>query len=350
LNLYLYLYFKPFQNLSCKMRPRSRDDFAIAIICALPLEAEAVEALFDETYDRLGKYYSKKRGDANAYVNGRIGKHDVALCYMPGMGKGNAAGVASSLLVSYPGVRLALVVGICGGAPPPPEYQEIFLGDVIISDSVIEFDFGRRYPGGLQQKTGVKDTLGRPGREIRALLNGLRAENARSELQNQAQHHLHSLQQTRTKWCHPGVNDILFNARYLHKHYSDASPAGCACFGSDSPDQICEEALGKDCNNLNCDKAQRIRCRKASETIPVSIHIGPVASADTVMKSGQHRDEIASKEMVLGIEMEGAGVWDNGPCIIIKGVCDYSDSHKSKVWQAYAAATGASVAKAFLEY
>jgi nucleoside phosphorylase len=68
------------------------------------------------------------------------------------------------------------------------------------------------------------------------------------------------------------------------------------------------------------------------------------------MKSGQHRDEIASKEMVLGIEMEGAGVWDNGPCIIIKGVCDYSDSHKSKVWQAYAAATGASVAKAFLEY
>lgn len=332
------------------MRPRSRDDFTIAIICALPLEAEAVEALFDETYDRFGKYYSKERGDANAYVNGRIGKHDVVLCYMPGMGKGSAAGVASSLLVSYPAVRLTLVVGICGGAPPPPEYQEIFLGDVIISDSVIEYDFGRQYPGGFQRKTGVKDTLGRPDREIRALLNGLRAENTRSELQNQAQHHLHSLQQTRIKWCHPGVNDILFKAHYLHKHYSDASPAGCSCFGSDSPDQVCEEALGKDCNSLECDQDQRIRCREASETIPVSIHIGPVASGDTVMKSGQHRDEIVSKEKVLGFEMEGAGIWDNVPCIIIKGVCDYADSHKSKVWQAYAAATGASVAKAFLEY
>lgn len=41
------------------MRPKSRNDFTIAIICALPLEVEAVEALFDETYDRFGKHYGK---------------------------------------------------------------------------------------------------------------------------------------------------------------------------------------------------------------------------------------------------------------------------------------------------
>ncbi|KAL3483809.1 nucleoside phosphorylase domain-containing protein [Aspergillus germanicus] len=331
------------------MRPRSRDDFAIAIICALPLEAEAVEALFDETYDRLGIHYGKQRGDANAYINGRIGKHDVVLCYMPGMGKGSAAGVASSLLVSYPSVKLALVVGICGGAPPPPKYQEIFLGDVIISDLVIEYDFGRQYPGGFQRKAGVKDTLGRPSREIRALLNGLRAENARRELQDQAQQHLHTLQRRGTKWIHPGVDDILFEARYLHKHYSGAS-AGCSCLRSNAPDQICEEASGKDCNELDCDQGQHIRCRKMSEAIPASIHIGPVASADMVMKSGQHRDEIVRREKVIGFEMNGAGIWDNVPCIIIMGVCDYADSHKSKLWQAYAAATGASAAKSFLEY
>jgi nucleoside phosphorylase len=145
------------------MRPRSRDDFAIAIICALPLEAEAVEALFNETYDRLGRHYGKQRGDPNAYINGRISKHDVVLCYMPGMGKGSAAGVASSLLVSYPGVKLALVVRIYGGAPSLPNHQEIFLGDVIISDLVIKYDFGRQYPGGFQRKTRVKDTLGRLG-------------------------------------------------------------------------------------------------------------------------------------------------------------------------------------------
>ncbi|KAL4737696.1 hypothetical protein BDV11DRAFT_171685 [Aspergillus similis] len=308
------------------MRPRSRDDFAIAIICALPLEAEAVEALFDETYDRLEKSYSKQRGDANAYINGRLGKHDVVLCYMPGMGKGSAAGVVSSLLVSYPGVRLALVVGICGGAPQPPKYEEIFLGDVIISDSVIEYDFGRQYPGGFRRKTGVKDTLGRPDREIRALLNGLRAENARRELQEQAQQ-----------------PDIFI------KHYCHAS-AECSCLKTDSPEEICEEALGQDCDSLECNQGQAVRRRETLDAIQTLIYIGTIASADTVMKSGEHRDDIVRRGKVIGFEMEGAGVWDNVPCIIVKGVCDYADSHKNKLWQAYAAATGASAAKALLEY
>ncbi|RAH46266.1 Pfs, NB-ARC and TPR domain protein [Aspergillus brunneoviolaceus CBS 621.78] len=319
------------------MRPRSRDDFAIAIICALPLEAEAVEALFDKTYDRLGKHYGKQRGDANAYLNGRIGKHDVVLCYMPGVGKGSAAAVASSLLVSYTSIELALVVGTCGGAPSPPKYQEIFLGDVIISDSVIEYDFGRQYPGG-------------PGREIRALLNGLRTENALSEMQDQTQQYLHSLQQTGTGWCHPGVRDILFNASYLHKHSKPASFARCSCSTTDAADQICEEALRKECDELNCDPSQQVRCREISDAIRTSIYIGPVASADTVIKSGQYRDQIVNREKVIAFEMEGTGVWDNVPCVIIKGVDNYADSHKGKVWQAYAAATGASVAKAFLEY
>ncbi|KAL4788952.1 purine and uridine phosphorylase [Aspergillus venezuelensis] len=282
------------------MRPISRNNFAIAIICALPLEADAVEALFDEHYDRLGKYYGKQQGDANAYINGRIGKHDLVLCYMPGMGKGSAAGVASSLQVSYPGIELTLVVGICGGAPSPPDYQELFLGDVIISDS-----------------TGVKDTLGRPGREIRTLSNGLRAENARIELQRQIERYLHTLHQRGAKWCHPGVSDILFRAAYLHKYHNPSSLGRCSCLGCGSADQICEEALVKDCNDLDCDSSQHVRRRE----------------------SGQHRDEIARREKVIGFEMEGAG-----------GVCDYADSHKSKLWQAYAAATGASVAKAFLEY
>ncbi|KAL4947253.1 hypothetical protein BDW69DRAFT_204566 [Aspergillus filifer] len=308
------------------MRPQSRNDFAIAIICALPLEADAVEALFDEHYDRLGKYYGKQQGDANTYINGRMGKHDVVLCYMPGIGKGKAASVASSLRVSYRRIELVLVVGVCGGAT------------------------AAKYPGGFERKTGLKDMLGRQSREIRTLLSGLRAEISHTELQNQAQQYLHDLQKKGTKWRHPRVDDMLFKASYLHKHYHPASPAGCSCFESDAPDQICDEALGKDCNNLVCDKDQQIRCREASKVIPISIYIGPIASADTVMKSGQHRDEIVSKEKVLGFEMEGAGVWDSVPCLIIKGVCDYADSHKSKVWQAYAAATGASVAKAFLGY
>jgi nucleoside phosphorylase len=156
------------------MRPSSRDEFAIAIVCALSLEAEAVEALFDETYDRLSESYKKQPGDDNAYFNGRIGNHLVVLCLMPRMGKGNAASVAASLKISYRKIQMALVVGICGGAPCTPDKEEIFLGDVIISDAVVEYDFGRQYRHGFERKTGVKDTHGRPTREIQSLLAGLR--------------------------------------------------------------------------------------------------------------------------------------------------------------------------------
>jgi hypothetical protein len=181
-------------------------------------------------------------------------------------------------------------------------------------------------------------------------LNGLRAENSRSELHNRTQKYLQVLQQKAARWSHPGVSNVLFKASYLHKHHNHPSPAECSCFESDSPERVCEEALGRDCDEIGCDSGQQIQYQEVSGANQPLIYIGPVASADTVMKSGQHRDEIARREKVIGFKMEGAGIWDNIPCIIIKGVCDYADTHKNKLWQAYAAATGASVAKAFLEY
>jgi hypothetical protein len=61
------------------MRPRSRNDFEAAIICALPLEFDAVEALFDEYYDGLSPAYGKQLGDANWYRTGKVGQHNVVL-------------------------------------------------------------------------------------------------------------------------------------------------------------------------------------------------------------------------------------------------------------------------------
>jgi nucleoside phosphorylase len=75
-----------------------------------------------------------------------------------------------------------------------------------------------------------------------------------------------------------------------------------------------------------------------------------MASGDSVLKSAIHRDQIAVNENVVGFEMEGAGAWDALPCVVIKGVCDYADSHKNKLWQKYAAITAASCARAFIQY
>ncbi|KAL2817330.1 hypothetical protein BJX63DRAFT_385723 [Aspergillus granulosus] len=332
------------------MRPSSRDEFAIAIICALTLEAEAVEECFDETYDRLGECYRKQPGDDNAYINGRIGNHNVVVCYMPGMGKGSAASVASILKISYQRIEVALVVGICGGAPYPVSGEEVFLGDVIISDSVVQYDFGRQYPSGLfEKKTGVKDMLGKPNRAIRSILASLQTRRSRRDLQDKLLRHLQTLQESQPDWYRPtSVDDVLFDASYQHKHYGLTS-ATCFCLDSTSED-ICKTAVDSTCTLLGCDLDRVCRRRPSTEHNSPRVHIGTVASADTVMKSGENRDRLVQSEGVVGFDMEGAGVWDNLSCIIIKGVCDYADSHKNKSWQAYAAATGAATAKAFLEY
>ncbi|KAF3398756.1 hypothetical protein DPV78_006354 [Talaromyces pinophilus] len=155
------------------MPRKTRDEFEIAIICALLLEADAVEALFDEYYDASGDKYGKLPGDGNTYTTGRMGQHDIVLVHMPGMGKGSAATVASRAHMSFLGIKLAPVVGICGGVPfqfGNNQQTEMILGDVFISNGVLEYDFGAQYPDCFNRKSDVKDTLGRPNRDIRGFL------------------------------------------------------------------------------------------------------------------------------------------------------------------------------------
>jgi hypothetical protein len=103
-------------------RPRHRNDFEIALICALRIEHDAVEALLDENYETDGFSYGKAPGDDNAYTLGRIGNHHVVLVQMPGMGKAYAAGVASSLRTSFDGIKLGILVGICRHLRRRPKY------------------------------------------------------------------------------------------------------------------------------------------------------------------------------------------------------------------------------------
>lgn len=41
---------------------------------------------------------------------------------------------------------------------------------------------------------------------------------------------------------------------------------------------------------------------------------------------------------------------DSFPCLIVRGICDYADSHKNQHWQAYAALTAACFAKEVIYY
>ena len=97
----------------------------------------------------------------------------------------------------------------------------------------------------------------------------------------------------------------------------------------------------------DCDPAKAVSRPERDDDAP-QVHYGNIASGDEVMKDGPSRDRIAREEGILCFEMEAAGLMDSFPCVVIRGVCDYADSHKNKRWQPYAAATAACYCKELL--
>ncbi|KAE8378190.1 hypothetical protein BDV26DRAFT_292537 [Aspergillus bertholletiae] len=343
--------------------PTNRDDFEIAIVCALPLEFDAVSALIDEIWD---EDYGRTWGDPNIYTNGRIGKFNVVLLLLSSVGKVSAATASTNLRSSYPRLSLVLVTGICGGVPFPGAGEEILLGDVIISRHIVQYDLGRQYPEGFETKDTVEDRFGRAPPNIRRLLTMLQTIHARERAEELTANYLLDIQQIvgrkprGIRYEYPGASqDVVFDSRYQHKRrhshsVSLKSPKKKMCGDTDSDSLPCEEA---GCDFKNVKPRERIKQKQVlemqghtKEAQAPSIFVGTIGSADTVIKSAKERDRIASLHNLIAFEMEGAGLWDETPCIIVKSVCDYADCHKNKRWQNFAAATAASATKALLDF
>jgi nucleoside phosphorylase len=81
----------------------------------------------------------------------------------------------------------------------------------------------------------------------------------------------------------------------------------------------------------------------------VMVHHGTIASGNKVIKDAAVRDKL-SRELggVLCFEMEAAGLMNSFPCLVIRGISDYADTHKNYKWQAHAAGTAAAYAKELL--
>ena len=346
-------------------RPSSRDDFEVAIICALRREYNAVLPLFSELWDQSeddeDNAFGRAGGDANIYANGRIGNHNVVVVLLRKMGKRAAAGTAAQIATSYTRISLALLIGVCGGIPrykgDEKEDMEILLGDVIVSTKVVEFDFGREYPDEIVSKNTEEDQPGKPNKNISNLLAALQTDIGLNNFRQKVPEYLQALRDsTRNqpeRYSFPGREaDKLFKADYCHKHQG-ATTCECARW-ENARDPVCEGSRKTDCAKLKCDETQlqprELGSRQQFINRPEDpvFHFGAIASGDRVEKSGIDRDKYAQDFGVIAFEMEGAGVWEELPCLIVKGVCDYADSHKNKKWQDYAAAVAAATVKAIL--
>ncbi|KAL7962115.1 hypothetical protein V8C34DRAFT_311341 [Trichoderma compactum] len=302
------------------------NNYTVGWICAISTEYVAAQAFLDEKHE--GPEYVSPN-DNNDYTLGKIGKHNVVAAVLPGgeYGIASAAIVARDMLHSFPNVKIGLMVGIGGGAPS--QKHDIRLGDIVVSvprdgkGGVFQYDFGKTIQNQSFCTTGF---LSQPPTVLLTAINGLQAQ---YEIDG------HQLEEA--------VNNVLEKKPRLSKKYKRPDISTDRLFKSEAThDSSCITDCVYDSSNLV------LRSERGSEEDNPAIHYGLIASANQLMKDALVRDRIAAEMDVLCFEMEAAGLMNHFPCLVIRGICDYSDTHKNKEWQGYAAMAAGAYAKDLL--
>ncbi|CAI7597208.1 unnamed protein product [Penicillium pancosmium] len=304
-----------------------QDAFQIGWICALPIEAAAATEMLDE---KFGILEEQDAADSNTYTLGRIGKHYVVIACLPGgqYGTTSATTVANNMLRTFSkSLRIGLMVGIGGGIPSAA--HDIRLGDVVFScpegtcGGVIQYDMGRIIADGKFERTG---SLNSPPRALLTAVGMMRAAGLTDDphYPEYLQNAIGRTARTRKSFGRPTANsDRLFQAIYDHPA-SSSSCDGCLVEWEETRDE-----------------------REDNDPQP---HYGIIASGNKVIKHGRTREQLRLETGALCFEMEAAGLMLDFPCVVIRGVCDYADSHKNKQWQGYAALAAAAYTKELLGY
>jgi nucleoside phosphorylase len=306
------------------------ESYTVGWICAITTEYVAAQAFLDEKHDRPEYVHPH---DNNDYTLGRIRRHNVVIAVLPDgeHGVSSAACVARDLLHSFPNIRIGLMVGIGGGAPT--QKHDIRLGDIVVSaprdgkGGVFQYDFGKTIQDQSFQPTGF---LNQPPAVLRTAMSGLKA---------QYESDGHQLDEA--------SNDVLKEKPRLQNKYRRPDPESDRLYLSTikhppNNGETCAVVCGDDLSNLT-----RRDERPKDEDNP-AIHYGLIASANQLMKDALLRDKLSEDYGVLCFEMEAAGLMNQFPCLVIRGICDYSDTHKNKEWQGYAAMVAAAYAKDLL--
>lgn len=309
----------------------SPEQYTVGWICALPdTELKAARQILDNEHTQPSRVID----DGNSYVLGSIGKHNIAIACTGGIGNINATVTGISMKRTFKNIRFGLLVGIGGGIPRVSDYYyDIRLGDIAVSypdnqgGGVIQYDFGRDTDGAFQ-RTG---SLNKPPRILRTSIDKLRSrEGVGKEIKSMIEAIFgnsgdEDKEDDEEPMSYPkDTPDILFKANYPHHQQNTAS---------------CRECVTEN-NEI---------VREPRKSKNPKIFYGNIASGSSVLKNATRRDALATREDVICVEMEAAGLMDDWPCIVIRGISDYADSHKNWKWQPYAAAVAAVYARILLE-
>lgn len=237
------------------------------------------------------------------------------------------------MLSTFPSIRFGLLVGIGGGIARPEDEKDIRLGDIVVSDpagstgGVINYDL-------MKAKDGGKELKGFLNSPPALLLHAVANLRSRHEQEPSAAPQI--LAKMREK------NPFMFTKRNNNPGYGYQGAENDRLFKSSY-----KHIGGRDCKK--CSHEEEID--RDERVIPgePEIHYGVIASGNTLVKDADERQELLNRistfsDDCMCLEMEAAGLMNDFPCLVIRGICDYADSHKNDRWQRYAAATAAAFA------
>ncbi|KAK6542714.1 hypothetical protein TWF694_006657 [Orbilia ellipsospora] len=306
--------------------------YTVGWICALHNEFVAALEMLDETHDKLSH---QPQNDNNVYGLGRVHNHNVVIAVLPEGGHGTTAAtsVAQDMLRTFTNLKIGLMVGIGGGAPS--RKHDIRLGDIVVSvprnsyGGVIQYDYGKTIQN---QGFHITSVLAPPPPLLLAAVTSIRAKHARAPEGPQ---------------IHEKIEKILQNKRRLRRRFARPDDVEDVLYDSDFTHPSSEITCAKSCSS-NTSRIKQ-RSKRTEDDDNPAIHYGLIGSANTLMKDAKIRDYLANEKEIMCFEMEAAGLMNTYPCLVIRGICDYSDTHKNDIWQNYAAMTAAVYTKELLK-
>jgi nucleoside phosphorylase/PIN domain nuclease of toxin-antitoxin system len=290
---------------------------AFGIITVLQEEYNAVKALLEKAGETVvGK---------QVYVSGEIpargnGNHRLVLV-LADMGNNSATLWATRLLTDFPKITSVIMVGIAGGIPSPERSEEhVRLGDIVVSgkDGVVQYDFVKEETNELKPRHPPRPPNPSLLHHARLLEAGESDPNKKDRYQKRP-------------W-------LTFISRALEK-MDKLRP-------SEEYDILAD--------SLNPQERIEHPLDPRREKGEPRVFIGPIASANTLLKNAVRRDELRRQFGVRAVEMEGSGIadatWNHETgYFVVRGICDYCDSLKNDIWHDYAAIAAAAYLRALLE-
>jgi nucleoside phosphorylase len=280
----------------------NHDDYAVAWIAVLPIEAEAALGMLDKQHHCQ---FESVRGDDYIYIGGEINGHNVVVATLPvGQNYGivSAAALVNQVKARFSNLWFALLVGVAAGLPnllpsDPIRLRDIRLGDVLVcvpneaSSGIVYYDLGR-------------DT------EARFLPNGQQTETpaiVRLAIGN--------IKLTKKKPYKEGNEFTKYLNAFQQAHKDDKF----LCSSQDTdrlwPSSVDTTVPPAPISREPRDESERTR-----------VWYGKIGSGNSMVRNPRRRNELRDRYDLVSLEMEAAGIINILPTGMVRGVCDYGNA------------------------